>query len=176
MSTGGEQLLDDRGGHLGRDGPFSEIADRLLATGSGGRNVAPYASVTVSSVLRAGAEGGKAVDGRCSDDSRWGSAEDDTTPVLTVELGRSYAISEIRVRSGYGKAPVPGTGVVRSLAVEAHTASGWQRVATITGNTPNTVRVPASVTADQVRLAISDPSGNPLDVARMYEVEVVSGD
>ncbi|GAA3169935.1 hypothetical protein [Nonomuraea salmonea] len=65
---------------------------------------------------------------------------------------------------------------MRSLAVEAHTTSGWQRVATITGNTANTVRVPASVTAGQVRLAISDPSGNPLDVARVYEIEVVSDD
>jgi hypothetical protein len=36
-----------------------------------------------------------------------------------------------------------------------------------------TVRVPASVTADQVRLSISDPSGNALDVARVYEIEVV---
>ncbi|GAA1627970.1 hypothetical protein GCM10009733_025870 [Nonomuraea maheshkhaliensis] len=160
-----------RDGAPGAGGPFSEIADRLQANGV---NVALNASVTVSSVLRAGTEGGKAVDGLCSDDSRWISAEGDTAPTITVSLTRAYPISEIRVRSGYSKAPVPATDVLRDFAVEAHTASGWQRVATITGNTAGTVRVPASVTAGQVRLAISDPSGNALDVARVYEIEVLS--
>ncbi|NUW44072.1 BNR-4 repeat-containing protein [Nonomuraea rhodomycinica] len=163
-----------RDGEPGAGGPFSEIADRLLASGAGGLNVALNASVTVSSVLRAGTEGGKAVDGLCSDDSRWISAEGDTAPTITVRLARAYPISEIRVHSGYTKAPVPGTDVLRDFAVEAHTASGWQQVAAITGNTAGTVRVPASVTADQVRMSISDPSGNALDVARVYEIEVVS--
>ncbi|MGP4095343.1 BNR-4 repeat-containing protein [Nonomuraea sp. KM90] len=162
-----------RTGVPGGGEPFAAIARRLAGSSGGGTNAALNTSVTVSSVLRAGAEGAKAVDGLCTDDSRWISAEGDTAPVITVDLGKQVAFDEVRVHSGYTRAPVPGTDVLRDFTVEARTATGWQALGTVTGNTSGTVTVPGAV-ADQVRLLITDPSGNALDVARVYEIEVIT--
>ncbi|MCK2213824.1 BNR-4 repeat-containing protein [Actinomadura sp. ATCC 31491] len=166
-----------RTGVPGQGEPFAAVAARLTAASSGGGvNAALGATVTVSSVLRAGAEGGKAVDGLCTDDSRWISADGDTAPTITVDLGRQVTVGEVRVWSGYSRAPVPGTDVLRDFAVEARTADGWTRLGAVTGNTAGVVRVPGgAAVADQVRLLITDPSGNTLDVARVYEIEVITG-
>lgn len=165
-----------RTGVPGTGEPFEPIARRLLGSSASGENLALNAPVTVSSVLRAGTEGAKAVDGWCADDSRWISAEGDTSPSITVDLGRRAAVGEVRVHSGYSRAPVPGTDVLRDFTVEARTADGWRTLATIRGNTAGLVRVPAAgATADQVRLLITDPSQNALDVARVYEIEVIAG-
>lgn len=164
-----------RGGRPGVGEPFTAIAERLSATSSNGTNIALNAAVTVSSSLRPDTAGAKAVDGRCADDSRWISAAGDTTPTITVDLGRQAPITEVRVHSGYSRSPVPGSDVLRDFTVEVRTAARWQAIGTIDGNTSGTVTVPgAGTTADQIRLVITDPSANALDVARVYDIEVLS--
>ncbi|GAA2380346.1 hypothetical protein GCM10010404_40900 [Nonomuraea africana] len=153
--------------------PFAAIAERLSRTTASGVNVALNATVTASSSLRAGTEGAKAVDGLCADDSRWISAQDDATPAITVDYGRQVPVHEVVVHSGYSRAATAGSDVLRDFTVEAHTAEGWRELGRIAGNTSGRVAVPGGgVTADQVRLLITDPSGNELDVARVYEIEV----
>lgn len=137
-------------------------------------NVARGADVTVSSTLRADTGGELAVDGSCVDASRWISAADDARPVLTADWGTPQAVDTVRVRSGYSKAT--GTAdVLRSFAVELHTADGWVPAGQVTNNTSGTVTLPVPTTqADQVRLLITDPSSSATDVARVYEVEVLA--
>ncbi len=139
-------------------------------------NVARGADVTVSSTLRADTGGELAVDGSCTDASRWISALDDAQPVLTAGWGTPTTVDTVRVRSGYSKAT--GTAdVLRAFAVELHTADGWVPVGQVSGNTQGTVTLtfPAT-TADQVRLLVTDPSASATDVARVYEVEALAVD
>ncbi|WP_423465114.1 BNR-4 repeat-containing protein [Promicromonospora sp. MS192] len=139
-------------------------------------NVARGADVTVSSTLRADTGGELAVDGSCTDASRWISALEDTQPVLTADWGTPTAVDTVRVRSGYSKAT--GTAdVLRAFSVELHTADGWVPVGQVSGSTQGTVTLtfPAA-TADQVRLLVTDPSASATDVARVYEVEALAAD
>lgn len=141
-----------------------------------GMNVARGAAVTVSSTLRADTGGELAVDGSCTDASRWISALDDTQPALTADWGTATAVDTVRVRSGYSKAT--GTAdVLRDFSVELHTAAGWVPVGQVSGNTQGTVTLTfPAVTADQARLLVTDPSASATDVARVYEVEVLAVD
>ncbi|MFD0660426.1 discoidin domain-containing protein [Thermocatellispora tengchongensis] len=103
------------------------------------------ASVTASSTLRADTPATEAVDGRCGDDSRWISAEGDTAPTLTVDLGRAVPIDSVRVRSGYSKAPDPGTDVLRSFTVQLRVDGAWREAGAVTGNTsPSSPSPPAA--------------------------------
>ncbi|MEU0484267.1 BNR-4 repeat-containing protein, partial [Streptosporangium sp. NPDC006013] len=153
---------------------FPQVVQELLGSGANGVNLALGARVTVSSTLRADTGGEKAVDGLCTDDSRWISAEADTAPTITVDLGSPAAIDRVRVHSGYTKAPVPGTDVLRDFTVEARVDGLWREVGRITANTSDTVTVDtAGVRADGVRLLVTDPSGSAIDVARVFEMEVI---
>ncbi|GAA2878077.1 hypothetical protein GCM10010517_39980 [Streptosporangium fragile] len=153
---------------------FPQIVQDLMGSDVGGTNLAFGAQVTVSSALRADTGGEKAVDGLCADTSRWISAQGDTAPTITVDLGSPAAIDRVRVHSGYTRAPVPGTDVLRDFTVEARVGGQWQEIGRVTGNTSGTVTLDAGdVQADQVRLLITDPSNNTLDVARVYEIEVL---
>ncbi|MBB2915141.1 hypothetical protein FHS43_006461 [Streptosporangium becharense] len=153
---------------------FPQITQELLGGDPTGTNLALGAQVTVSSALRADTGGDKAVDGLCTDASRWISAQGDTAPTITVDLGSPAAIDRVRVQTGYTRAPVPGTDVLRDFTVEARVDGQWQEIGRVTGNTSGTVTVDAGdVQADQVRLLITDPSGNALDVARVFEIEVI---
>ncbi|MGW8566996.1 BNR-4 repeat-containing protein [Isoptericola sp. NPDC055881] len=138
-------------------------------------NLALGGTVTVSSALRADTGGEKAVDGRLTDDSRWISAADDATPTLTVAWGRTAPVASVRVHSGYRAAVDPASAVLRDFTVELHTATGWVQVGSVTGSTAGNVTVPTpGVTADQVRLVVTDPSASETDVARVFEVEVLA--
>lgn len=141
-----------------------------------GVNVARGADVTVTSTLRADTGGELAVDGGCTDDSRWISALDDTEPVLVADWGADETVDTVRVRSGYSNA-VGANDVLRDFSVELHTAGGWVPVGEVTGNTAGVVTLSVPPTAaDRVRLTVTDPSNSTTDVARVYEVEVLAAD
>ncbi|MDA3645820.1 polysaccharide lyase beta-sandwich domain-containing protein [Saccharopolyspora indica] len=158
------------------------LDDRVVALGAGitgggtvrtGTDLARGADVEVSSVLRAGTEGAKAVDGRFADDSRWLSATDDPAPWLVVSLDRMAALASISVYSGYAATNHDETSTLKDFTVEVRTADGWVRVADIVGNVAHKVEVTdLDVVGDQVRLSISRASGSTTNVARVFEVEV----
>ncbi|WP_166348534.1 BNR-4 repeat-containing protein [Phytoactinopolyspora limicola] len=165
-----------RTGRPPRGETFADITGRLLGDDSAGTNVALGAPVTVSSVLREGAEGENAVDGQCTDNSRWISAQDDPEPVITIDLEATYPVDQVRVYSGYHAAPIPATDVLRDFTIEFHRDGRWHQVADIAGNTSMSVVAETDgAAADQVRLVITDPSDSPIDVARVFEIEVISG-
>jgi hypothetical protein len=138
-----------------------------------GVNIALGKPVTASSALRPISGGEKAVDGLFTDDSRWVSAEDDPAPVLTIDLGTATELDSIYIYSGYQRTNNDPTTVLKDFAVQVHTESGWQQVASFVDNTEDRVTIRnVDATADQVRLAISDPSRSTTDVARVFEVEV----
>ncbi|TDE15060.1 discoidin domain-containing protein [Jiangella asiatica] len=138
-----------------------------------GVNVALGKPVTVSSVLRATAGGDKAVDGGFADASRWISAEGDPAPWLVVDLTAPTRIGEIHLYSGYVTTNHDPTTTLKDFTVEARTDAGWREVARFTGNVAHRVVVDdVGLSADQVRLSITDPSGSTIDVARVFEVEV----
>ncbi|WP_226531097.1 BNR-4 repeat-containing protein [Microbacterium paraoxydans] len=141
---------------------------------SGGENLAIGGTATASSQLRTDTGPEKAIDGGCADASRWISAADDAEPTITVEWTDAAPLDVVRVRSGYSVGP-PQSSVLRDFTVELRTASGWVPVGTITGNTSTTVVVDAQgLTADAVRLLITDPSDSATDVARVYEIEAIA--
>ncbi|MFE6968508.1 BNR-4 repeat-containing protein [Isoptericola sp. NPDC057653] len=138
-------------------------------------NLALGGTVTASSALRADTGGEKAVDGRLTDDSRWISAADDATPTLTVAWDDAAPVASVRVHSGYRAAVDPASAVLRDFSVELHTTGGWVQVGAVTGSTAGVVTLPATgVTADQVRLVVTDPSASETDVARVFEIEVLA--
>lgn len=138
-----------------------------------GINVALGAPVTVSSALRPTSGGDKAVDGLFTDASRWLSAEGDTTPVLTINLGQTTDIDAVYVYSGYTRTNHDITSVLKDFSVEVRSDGSWIPVAEIVDNTEHRVIIDdLGVSGDQVRLTISDPSRSEIDVARVFEVEV----
>lgn len=156
--------------NYGRSRTQTAFADVRVSPGV---NVALGKQVIVSSVLRSTAGGDKAVDGSFTDASRWLSAEGDAAPVLTVDLGGPVRIGTITVHSGYVATNNDPTTTLKDFAFEVHTEGGWQRVAAYTGNVaPAVTARDVDVTGDQVRLAITDPSGSTTDVARVFEFEV----
>jgi hypothetical protein len=136
--------------------------------------VALGATVSASSQLRADTGPELAVDGDCTDASRWISAVGDTQPTLTAEWSESAPLDVVRIRSGYSVGP-PQASVLRDFSVELRTADGWVEVGAIVDNTANSVLVDAQgLTADAVRLLITDPSNSATDVARVYEIEAIA--
>jgi hypothetical protein len=156
--------------HYGRQ---RELSVRASAAVPPGINIARGKPVTVSSALRSGSGGDKAVDGLFTDDSRWISAETDASPVLTVDLGAPAELDSVYIYSGYQRTNNDPTSVLKDFAVQVHTEAGWQQVASVVDNTQPRVTIRSvGATADQVRLSISDPSRSTTDVARVFEVEV----
>jgi len=141
---------------------------------AGGVNLALGGTATASSQLRADTGPEKAVDGGCTDASRWISAASDTQPTITVEWDQAAPLDVVRVRSGYTVGP-PQTSVLRDFTVQLRTATGWVTVGSIVDNTQTTVVIDAQDrTADAVRLVITDPSDSATDVARVYEIEAIA--
>ena len=157
-----------------RDGGSVAGIVSSLRGDAGGENLARSGTATATSQLRADTGPEKAIDGGCTDASRWISALDDPQPTLTVEWGQAAPLDIVRVRSGYSVGPVAAS-VLRDFTVELRTSTGWTPVATIADNTSNTVVVDAQgLSADAVRLVITDPSDSATDVARVYEVEAIA--
>lgn len=152
---------------------LADIVDALRGD-LGGINVAQGASVVASSQLRADTGPERAVDGLCTDTSRWISAVGDAAPSIEITWPDATALGEVRVRSGYSVDP--GTSaVLRGFTVLVHTADGWTEVGAYTANTDRLVRVDAAgLIADGVRLEISDPSASETDVARIFEIEAIA--
>ena len=92
----------------------------------------------------------------------------------TVEWPQAAPLDVVRVRSGYS-AGVPSDSVLRDFTVQLRTAEGWTPIASVAGNVSGEVVVDAkNLTADAVRLLITDPSASATDVARVYEVEAIA--
>jgi F5/8 type C domain/NPCBM-associated, NEW3 domain of alpha-galactosidase len=156
--------------HHGRQRQLSARASVAVPPGV---NIARGKPVTVSSALRSTSGGDKAVDGLFTDDSRWISAETDAAPVLTVDLGAPAKLDSVYVYSGYQRTNNDPTTMLKDFTVQVHTGAGWRPVASVVDNTQPRVTIRSvDVTADQVRLSISDPSRSTTDVARVFEVEV----
>lgn len=150
------------------------VAD--LRDDPGGVNVALGATATASSSLRADTGPELAVDGVCTDTSRWISAVGDTAPWISLSLTAPSALEEVRVRSGYS-ADAGTAAVLRSFEVQVHIPTGWTSLGSVVANTQRLVSVPAEgVVADGVRLLISDPSASATDVARVFEIEAIAVD
>lgn len=142
----------------------------------GGTNLALGATVTASSQLRADTGPELAVDGVCTDASRWISALDDPTPSIEIDWADAAALAEVRVRSGYS-AETGTAAVLRGFTVLVHTAEGWNEIGTYAANTDRLVRVDAAgAVVDGIRLEISDPSASATDVARVFEIEAIAAD
>lgn len=140
----------------------------------GGTNIALGADVTVSSTLRADTGGALAVDGVCTDASRWISAANDATPTITVDWHSPTALESVRVKSGYAGGD-PASSVLRDFTIEVHTASGWIEVGRFVDNSAGTVTAPIdALVADQVRLVITRPSTSATNVARVFEIEAIA--
>jgi hypothetical protein len=162
-----------------RDGPVGPVTSLSelvadLRDDPGGVNVALGATATASSSLRADTGPERAVDGVCSDASRWISAVGDTAPWISLDLTAPAALAEVRVRSGYS-AEAGSAAVLRSFEVQVRTSTGWTTIGSATANTQRLVSIPvAGVVADGVRLLISDPSASATDVARVFEIEAIA--
>ncbi|WP_164234701.1 BNR-4 repeat-containing protein [Microbacterium hydrocarbonoxydans] len=157
-----------------RDGGSLSAIVSALRGDAGGENLARTGTATATSQLRADTGPEKAIDGGCTDASRWISALDDRQPALTIEWAEAAPLDIVRVRSGYSVGPAAAS-VLRDFTVELRTAAGWTPVAAIADNTSNTVVVDAQgLSADAVRLVITDPSDSTTDVARVYEVEAIA--
>jgi len=157
-------------------GPATSLADLVadLRDDPGGVNVALGATATSSSSLRADTGPERAVDGVCSDASRWISAVGDTAPWISVDLAAPTALEVVRVRSGYS-ADSGSAAVLRSFDVQVRTPTGWTSIGSVAANTQRLVSIPAAgVVADGVRLLISDPSASATDVARVFEIEAIA--
>ncbi|MGK9148320.1 BNR repeat-containing protein [Plantibacter flavus] len=142
----------------------------------GGTNVALGATVTVSSTLRTDTGGELAVDGDCTDASRWISAVGDTAPNITAAWQAPTELSAVRVHSGYAGGDNVAS-VLRDFTIEVHTATGWIEVGRFDDNRLGSVVAEIDgLVADQVRLLITDPSASATDVARVFEIEAIAAE
>jgi chitodextrinase len=150
-----------------------QVAEPAPAAPDCAPNLALGASVQVTSTLNADSAGAHAVDGNYANGSRWVSAASDTTPTITLNLGGTFDVRTVSIASGFNWPSVSSNDVVVDFAVEAHTAAGWQRVATVSGNIFSLTTTGAlDVRADQIRIVITNPARNATKVARVYEVIV----
>lgn len=162
-----------RSGQKRSGGSLAEIVAGLRGD-LGGENAALGATVSASSQLRADTGPELAVDGDCTDASRWISAVGDIQPTITAEWTQATPLDVVRVRSGYSVGP-PQPSVLRDFTIDVRTAAGWVTIGTIVDSTANDVVVDAQgLTADAVRLTITDPSDSATDVARVYEIEAIA--
>ncbi|SDU60416.1 cellulase family glycosylhydrolase [Jiangella alkaliphila] len=167
-------MFDKNWNLLGGEHQGAFVRDWLAgapATSPCNTHLARGATATASSTLNANAAAARAVDGSCTDDGRWMSAEGDATPTLTINLGQYRSVDQIDVYSGYRWPATVADTILVDFRVEAHTSAGWVTAATIADNTKAVVSVAApAASIDQVRLVITDPSNNAVDIARVYEV------
>jgi hypothetical protein len=162
-----------RSGPIGPAVPLADIVSALRGD-PGGTNVAVGAAVTASSSMRADTGPELAVDGVCTDASRWISAVGDTNPSIRLALADPTALDEVRVRSGYS-ADTGTSAVLRAFQIQVHSAAGWTTVGSYTTNTQRLVRAAVGGTVvDEVRLLITDPSTSATDVARVFEIEAIA--
>jgi len=136
-----------------------------------GPNLALKQPVVVSSVYASKYPGSMAVDGNAtSNASRWLSAEDDATPTIAVTLaGGSTTPKLVRVNSG----PEDKQRVVDFEVQSRAGSADWTTVATVKNNALRTAAVALDErVADQVRLFITTPSHDNINVARIFEFEV----
>ncbi|MGW8529709.1 MULTISPECIES: BNR-4 repeat-containing protein [Nocardiopsidaceae] len=155
-------------------GTWEELVSGLSEDPDLGENLALGGATSVSSRRDADSGGDRAVDGDCSDASRWISAEGDAEPTLTVDPGAVADVSAVRVASGY--APDPASTVLRDFEVRGRTpGGGWTTLASVSGNTEELRVVEfASAEVDRVQLVVTDPSASEVDVARVREFQVFS--
>jgi len=152
---------------------LQDIVSGLRGEASG-TNVALGATVSVSSSLRADTGGALAVDGVCTDASRWISAVGDTAPTITAAWQAPTALAEVRVKSGYAGG-VSTDSVLRDFTVEVRTGGAWVEVGRFDDNTAGTVTATVDgLVVDAVRLLITDPSASATDVARVFEIEAIA--
>lgn len=152
---------------------LEDIVSGLRGEASG-TNVALGATVTVSSSLRADTGGALAVDGICTDASRWISAVGDTAPTVTAAWQTPAALAEVRVKSGYAGG-VSTDSVLRDFTIEVRTDGTWVEVGRFDDNTAGTVAAAVDgLVADAVRLLITGPSASATDVARVFELEAIA--
>lgn len=143
---------------------------------AGGANLARSGTATASSALRGDTGAERAIDGGCGDASRWISAADDTRPWFQVEWPTAAPLDVIRVRSGYSVG-APELSVLRDFSVQVRTAEGWTQIAVVDDNDSGEVTIDAhGLTADAVKILITDPSASATDVARVYEVEAIAAE
>lgn len=134
-----------------------------------GPNIARGCAVEVSSTYAEQYPGENLVDGDTeSGSSRWLSAVDDQTPTATITLEEPTTPRLLRLYTG-----LQDKQVVHAWTVEARTGSGWQEVASVTGNADVRADVELQpVETDQVRVVISGRSHDHIDVARVFEIEI----
>lgn len=162
-----------RSGQKREGGSLTDIVSALRGD-SGGVDLARTGTATASSQLRTDTGAEKAIDGGCSDASRWISAASDTHPSITVEWASAAPLDVVRVRSGYSVGPAAAS-VLRDFTVQVRTSAGWVAIGSFDDNALNTVVVDGQgLTADAVRLLITDPSASDTDVARVYEIEAIA--
>jgi hypothetical protein len=162
-----------RSGQKRSGGSLADLVAALRGD-SGGVNLARTGTATASSQLRADTGPERAIDGGCTDASRWISAASDTQPTITVEWGAAAPLDVVRVRSGYSVGPV-ASSVLRDFTVQVRTASGWLTIGAYDDNVlPTVVADAQGLSADAVRLLITDPSASATDVARVYEIEAIA--
>lgn len=165
-----------RGAVAETDGTTLQEIVSSLRGDLGGTNVALGASVAVSSTLRADTGGELAVDGVCTDASRWISAVGDTAPTITADWETPTELSAVRIHSGYAGGD-NAASVLRDFSIEVHTTGGWIEVGRYDDNVLGSVVADVDgLVADQVRLLITDPSGSSTDVARVFEIEAIAAD
>ncbi len=141
----------------------------LRAVVPDGPNLARGRPVEVSSTYTPVYTGPKAVDGNTTAlESRWLSSVEDKEPTIAISLP---AVTTPRLVRVYTPA---GAGAVVTFGVEVRNGSGaWQRVGGVENNSATLIDVRLDpVTGDQVRLVITKKSRDPVDVSRIYEVEV----
>jgi F5/8 type C domain len=142
---------------------------------SPGYNLATTATATASSVHQGNTAlngPAKAIDSTWANNSRWMSAESDTTPTLTLALGATSTIREIAVHSGFNWPTVDPFSVLVDFSVQARVGGVWQTLRQFTGNQAAKAVWTGQVQADAVRLVITDPSRVTPDIARVFELGV----
>jgi len=131
------------------------------------------APVVASSTYSSSYGAAKAVDGECSESSRWMSAASDPAPTLEIALPADTPIGTVTVLSGSGWPKPFADTVLVDFAVEARTDAGWVEIGEVTGNTSATVAFETDIdAATAVRLTITGKSRHSTDAARVYEVVV----
>ncbi|MFU8852033.1 DUF6351 family protein [Micromonospora sp. SL1-18] len=130
------------------------------------------ATATASSTYTASYDAAKAIDGECSESSRWMSAVSDPTPTLTITLPVATRIGTIAVYSGSGWPKPYADTILVAFTVEAHTDTGWVTVGSVADNTRAVVTFDTDVVPRAIRLVITGKSRHSIDIARVYEVVV----
>lgn len=131
------------------------------------------APVVASSTYSSAYGAAKAVDGECSESSRWMSSAADAAPTLEIGLAAGTPIGTVTVLSGSGWPRPYADTVLVDFAVEARTEGGWVEVGQVAGNTSATVTFETEIdSATAVRLSITGKSRHSIDAARVYEVVV----